>query len=385
MNDYTPGEARCQNLSPVARTTIGQPAPVSPGNSPKGEVAGVTETRTAHATAPGMLKAPFPWFGGKFRASHRVWTRLGDCPNYVEPFFGSGAVLLGRPHPPQIETVNDMDGFICNFYRAIQHDPEQTAHYADAPVNECDIHARHIWLLNRRADLTARLEGDPDYYDAKIAGWWVWGICCWIGSGWCSGNGTWQSVDGKMTNAGKNGTKRQRPHLGDAGQGVNRNRPQLGGHQLSQDGVGTINSNIDIYAWFDALSARLRRVRVCCGNWSRVMGPSVTFRHGLTGVFLDPPYSAEAGRDMGLYAVDCGKIAHEAKEWAISNGENPLLRIALCGYEGEHAMPGSWECVPWKTHGGMSNQGNGPGRDNKFRERVWFSPHCLKSDQGRLF
>jgi D12 class N6 adenine-specific DNA methyltransferase len=55
------------------------------------------------------LKAPFPWFGGKSRVSDLVWSRLGDVPNYVEPFFGSGAVLLGRESEPGTETINDLD------------------------------------------------------------------------------------------------------------------------------------------------------------------------------------------------------------------------------------------------------------------------------------
>ena len=50
------------------------------------------------------LKAPFPWFGGKSRVSDLVWDQFGDVPNYVEPFFGSGAVLLRRPHEPHTET-----------------------------------------------------------------------------------------------------------------------------------------------------------------------------------------------------------------------------------------------------------------------------------------
>ena len=138
------------------------------------------------------LKAPFPWFGGKSRVAGLVWERFGKVNNYVEPFFGSGAVLLGAPRIHSTETVNDLDGFICNFWRAIGKDPEKVASYADNPVNENDLHARHIWLVNYRDELVPRLEGDPDYYDAKIAGWWVWGICCWIGSGFCSGKGPWQ-------------------------------------------------------------------------------------------------------------------------------------------------------------------------------------------------
>ena len=69
------------------------------------------------------LRAPFPWFGGKSRVAHLVWERFGPVDTYNEPFFGSGAVLLGRPHPPRVETVNDLDCMIANFWRALQHDP----------------------------------------------------------------------------------------------------------------------------------------------------------------------------------------------------------------------------------------------------------------------
>lgn len=65
------------------------------------------------------LQAPFPWFGGKRKVAGLVWRRFGDVTNYVEPFFGSGAVLLGRPaeHRRQVETVNDLDGYVANFWR----------------------------------------------------------------------------------------------------------------------------------------------------------------------------------------------------------------------------------------------------------------------------
>jgi hypothetical protein len=130
-----------------------------------------------------MIQAPFPWFGGKSRAADLIWQRLGNCGNYVEPFAGSLATLLARPHAPGIETVNDLDGFIANFWRAAAQQPDEVACQCDWPVNECDLHARHLWLLAQRDELVDRLQGDPDFCDAKIAGWWVWGICSWIGSG----------------------------------------------------------------------------------------------------------------------------------------------------------------------------------------------------------
>ncbi len=87
------------------------------------------------------MKAPFVWFGGKRKVAPQVWEALGDVDNYVEPFFGSGAVLLGRTHDMndghrRAETVNDADGFLANFWRAISKDPESVAHYADHPVTK---------------------------------------------------------------------------------------------------------------------------------------------------------------------------------------------------------------------------------------------------------
>lgn len=372
------------------------------------------------------MKSPFPWFGGKSRVAQLVWDRFGDVPNYVEPFFGSGAVLLARPHAAKTETVNDKDCMVANFWRALHSKPDEVAHYADWPVNEADQHARHLWLCSRE-EFRERMKTDQEYFDTRIAGYWVWGQCIWIGAGWCSvelkdGEGELGRQLPHLGDAGKGinrpsqqlpslssdgmGVHRKRPQLGNSGTGINRKLPHLGDggkglnrqrshlffgvglnrkSQLSQQMPSVINDGVgvhaagrgDITAYMFDLAERLRRVRVCCGDWSRVCGPSVTFKHGITGVFLDPPYSDEAGRDMDLYAHDSGSVAHEVRTWALEAGNHPNMRIALCGYEGEHAMPDSWDCVAWKTGGGYGSQGEDRGRANSGRERIWFSPACL--------
>ena len=257
-------------------------------------------------------------------------------------------------------------------------------------VHNCDLHARHIWLVERKDSLQARLEGDPDYFDAKIAGWWLWGINGWIGSGWCSGEGPWRRVevepgvwelrDTRLEGGEDSGdgiyrkrVNRQLVHLGNAGQGVNRQRVHLG--DAGQGDAGTGEQGL--YAWMEALSSRLKRVRVCCGDFSRVLGPTVTVKQGLTAVVADPPYASE--RDENLYRVDSMKVAHDVREWCLANGHDPLLRIALCGYSGEHEMPG-WERFEWKAKGGYAAQGDGS-NTNCEKETIWFSPHCLKTDR----
>jgi len=328
------------------------------------------------------LTAPFPWFGGKSAISDVVWKRLGNVTNYVEPFFGSGAVLLARPQVGKTETINDKDHFVANFWRAVQRNPDAVAHYADWPVNETDLHARHWWLLTEGATRLKEIEGDPDLFDEQVAGWWVWGACAWIGSGWCSGRGPWlwgASGWGKIGvaegNAGM-GINRQLPHLGNAGRGINRQLPHLG-----DAGRGQF-----IFEWMTELSLRLREVRVCAGDWSRVCGPSVTHRHGVTGVFLDPPYADTASRTYGLYSTDDMTVAHDVRKWAISEAKNPQMRIVLAGYDGEHDMPPDWEVVEWKARGGFGSQDNdedGTGRVNSQRERLWFSPACVKPHRDK--
>ncbi len=350
------------------------------------------------------LKTPFPYFGGKSRVAPLIWSRLGNVRNFVEPFFGSGAVLLGRPAPfDGTETVNDADGMVSNFWRAVQADPDAVAFHADWPVNENDLHARHVWLVEKKDSLQTRLDGDPDFYDSKIAGRWCWGLCCWIGSGFCSGSGPWHSVADPtgvrklvhLGNAGQ-GVNRKRVHLGDAGRGaqdeatrdkastasespdgdgISRKRPLV-----TNDSVGIAGRSEGVYEWMRALSDRLRLVRVCSGDWSRVCGPTVTVKQGLTAVFLDPPYADTADRQADLYRVDSESVAHDVREWAIANGNDKRMRICLAGYEGEHDMPKSWEVVEWKAPGGFASQWDGEthGKVNSRKERLWFSPHCLK-------
>lgn len=66
----------------------------------------------------------FGWYGGKF--SHLDWLLplLPDCHHYCEPFAGSGAILLNRNSSP-VETYNDIDGEVVNFFRVLREEKER--------------------------------------------------------------------------------------------------------------------------------------------------------------------------------------------------------------------------------------------------------------------
>ena len=322
------------------------------------------------------LSAPFPYFGVKSKAAPMVWSRFGSVKNYVEPFCGSAAMLLCAPDDKRVETINDADGFVANFWRSVSSDPEAVAHHADWPVIEADLEARHSWLVQRSERLRWQLE-DPDFYDAKIAGWWVWGACAWIGAGWCSGEGP------HITNGASLFDRRQLPHLS-AGQGIKRKLPHLSagrGINRQLPHVGNACRGEFIADWMRALSARLRDVRVANRDWLRVLSTSVTTRHGVTAVFLDPPY-AKGSMD---YAAGGGgtSISQDVAAWCVANGGDPKLRIALCGHGDEHDLTAAgWTSAGWKAGGGYAKSEEAV--ENRMSETVWFSPHCV-SGGAELF
>jgi DNA adenine methylase len=291
--------------------------------------------------------------------------------------------LLGRPdwHDGMCETVNDADHYLCNFWRALEHDPDAVAFYADRPVNESDLFSIHLWLVNTGRVRIASMEADPDFYDAQVAGWWVWGINSWIGSGWCAGTGPWKLPH--LGNAGQ-GVNRKLPYLG-LGQGVNRKLPHLG-----DAGQGDESETTDLQVYFQQLASRLRRVRVCCGDWSRVVTNGALSCGSTVGIFLDPPYLGDV-RCNDLYAVDDHTISIAVRDWAIANGDNPRYRIVLAGYKQEHedVIPTTWRRHFYsasKAYGTTNAVGKKTGNDaNRHNEALWFSPGCVAPNFHPLF
>ena len=336
------------------------------------------------------LAAPFPYFGGKRRAAQIVWSALGDPAGYVEPFAGSAAVLLARRpfEGRRVETLNDLDGWLVNTWRAIRSAPSKVAAYAAGPVTEIDYHARLAWLQERRTpDLVSWLEGDPEVYDAKAAGWWLYVSACGIGDPF--GPGPWRVVDGHLRklphlgDAGR-GINRALPHLGDAGRGINRELPHLGdaGRGINRElpHLGDAGQGERLDAYMHTLAHRLNHVRITCGTWTRVTQPSV-YRAGAGGdgtraIFLDPPYATSGD----LYATagdDAHAVSGDVQEWCRNAPDH--LRIALCGYGEEHAPLErlGWRCVQGKAGGGAGyNTDALAGR----RERIWLSPACIGQD-----
>lgn len=276
------------------------------------------------------MKAPFPYFGNKRPIAPELWSRFGDPSYYFEPFAGSLGALLGRPQTGKHEYVGDTDGQITNFFRAAQYgDHRELANLAKWPVSQLDLQARTKWLKRQRQRLHRNLIDDPKWYDLECAAWYAW-----VQSVRISSNGA-TIVLGRTA-------------------GVNRKR-----------------QNLEEY--FSILKDRLKDVVIDYGDWTRIANAALrNAKRADCAILLDPPYDTSTGRQKNLYAHDSSDVSPYVRRWALARAKtHPRLRIALCGYEGEHRMPDDWEELPWWS------------RMGKGRERIWFSPNCLKVSEAK--
>jgi len=280
---------------------------------------------------------PFPYFGGKRRAAPLVWSALGNVSRYVEPFFGSGAVLLGSPYRPKSELVNDRCDYIANLWRSIQQDPETVERIASAPSSERELKARHRWLFHGEGvERLAAIDWDDlAACDAEVGGLWLWCACVSV--------------------------------------------------KVSCSDLHRSNHGMGVKAWTWAglrdVVRRVERVQVLRGDWSRCV-TEAALRGGRppagTGVFLDPPYgdSASVHYDDGT-----GDTARGVWDWAVLHGDIPWLRIVVAGYDDGREIPDGWSETVYSGWSGYQSTDNA----NRHRERLWCSPHCVHAEQGRLF
>lgn len=308
-----------------------------------------------------------PYFGKKLRCASLVWSRLGRVHTYVEPCCGSLSVALQSPYgAAPVEVFNDVDGYVCNFLRAVRNHPARTASAADRLNVHQDYSAARALVKSSEPGLVERLFDDLDYCDPDLAGLWAWCMCL--------------SVDlGRGMSTGYSSERRY-----DAFE-----LPSVG--YVAPSGVvdglteRVVPDGSRLLPWFEAISVRIREAFVLSRDWSvlfegamrRVRGPG-----RLVGVFFDPPYP-------GLEApyAHSRSIGLDIYDWCVENGDDPLVRICLAGYEGMYPeFPEGWTSAVWKRANGLEMLADGwASSDEAGRvETLWFSPNCLTVEQSRL-
>jgi hypothetical protein len=235
------------------------------------------------------------------------------------------------------EVIGDLDCFVAHFWRAIKNDPAGVAHYAFDPVSSVELQARHEWLMAQRESVFTNIRSSPDWYDAKIAGWWLWGQHLCVGKHWCNP---------RLRFTGTIPFTR-------AWEGYRADDPQ------------------ELLLRFNEIGNRLRNVIIVQGTWQETVQKGLLdvgrTAKSVKAILLDPPYTKRSGRQKNLYVCDSMTVGDETVAWAKIKAQDPTYRIAVCGLEGEYDLP-NWSVTAWNAGGGTKNAA---------RERIWFSPGCL--------
>lgn len=282
------------------------------------------------------MKPPFCYFGGKSKIAPKVWELLNDPRQYIEPFCGSAAVLLARPkgRPRTYETINDLDGFVTNFFRSAKLHPEEVDFYQKWAISELDYHALLKHALEIKDSLVENLRGDIDYCDPKLAGLWL----------------------------------RFRTHeIGNA----------LGNMITKSMPTNQNNLPIDVHK----LCQRLQQVRILCGDWRRAVGSAASlFQSGgkSTGIFFDPPYGHGAGNLYPAGGNESTSIVDQVfersfellEEFPQKRGYD--VRIVIACYDDGRETPEGWTKIKWKANRGLSRTD----QSRRAEERLYASPSC---------
>lgn len=251
------------------------------------------------------MKAPFAYYGGKTGMAPVIAALLPPHRVYIEPFFGSGAVLFAK-QPAVHEIINDADGAVVNFFRCLRdrrdeltdacalspHSREEFVACRDIDRDVDDIErARRFWVRVNQSF-------------AKTAG---------IQTGWSVTTARTQSIPASV--AGRLGR-------------------------------------------FEAVAKRLMGTTIESCDAADLIDRLATHD---TAVYADPPYLADTRRSRqpatgcADYRVDMGDAAqHERLAEALH--ATPAA-VVLSGYHSDlyESLYGDWERLEVQTHAHGSN------------------------------
>jgi DNA adenine methylase len=95
----------------------------------------------------------FGWYGGKFNHLDWLLPLLPKSHHYCEPFSGSASVLLNR-EPSPVETYNDIDGEVVNFFRVLRdQNAELERAIALTPFSREEFHKAIVGSIRDISDL----------------------------------------------------------------------------------------------------------------------------------------------------------------------------------------------------------------------------------------
>lgn len=142
------------------------------------------------------MRTPLTYYGGKQRLSAQIVPLMPSHRVYLEPFAGGAAVLFAKPRTER-ETLNDLDGQIMRFWRALRDRPgELAAAVAATPYSRAEWQASRDGSADDDVEAARLLLVNVDQSFSRSRE--SWSIPC-VGDGrgrWQPG--TWENLPPKI-------------------------------------------------------------------------------------------------------------------------------------------------------------------------------------------
>ncbi|KAA3658041.1 MAG: DNA adenine methylase [Chloroflexi bacterium] len=278
-------------------------------------------------------KIAFGWYGGKF--SHLDWLLplLPKTTHYCEPFGGSAAVLINR-HPSPVETFNDIDGELVNFFRVLRTQKEELLEAIGlTPFSREEL----------RIAVNDSLEGIADLERARR--FFVRARQVRTGLAQTASEGRWAHC--KLT---------------------------------SRAGMaGAVSRWLGSVEGLSEIAQRLLRVQIENEPALKVIK---RFDSPETLFYCDPPYVHESRSDTQAYAYEMSDEDHRQLAEVLNNVQG---KVALSGYHSPlmKELYGDWTFIEAPTKKAHSTNTRPDTTKQTRTEVLWinYSPHLLKEQE----
>ena len=289
------------------------------------------------------LGSPLRWYGGKMRMRNKLLPILESWPHriYVEAF-GGGASLLIAKRPVPVETYNDIDGGLVNFFRVISNPELFQKFYRRVAVLP---YSRQLWKESKE---TWDQQSDPV---ERAVLWFV------------AARQSFSGIFGRNWSFSVSSSSR---------------------------GMSTCVSG-----WLSAIKLlpkiheRLQRVQIENCDWRTCLQ---TYNTDETLFYLDPPYVPETRKKLGTYCYEMGTNDHIELVEAVQRLSGGVV---LSGYQTEVYEPlekAGWRRKQWRTNAyavgrtrptGMVGKGSASEKASRI-ECVWVNPRVAAACEELL-
>jgi DNA adenine methylase len=269
-----------------------------------------------------VTRPAFRYYGGKWKLAPWIISKFPRHQHYVEPCGGAASVLLQKPISP-IETYNDLNGDVVNFFKVLRERPEELAHMI-----------RWTPWARQEFETCKVIEGDEL---EKARRWWMF-----------------QTLSVSAAPSQEDG----------AGM-------RLESQRLKAD-CDRIDRERSVSNLFD-IAKRLRSVQI----EHRPMNDVITRLDGRATLFyIDPPYVKETRSHKSMYGVEWSDSDHSEFIEIVQNLEGFCV---ISGYICELYEP--LERAGWHREDKKAVNNSGDTRT----ESLWLCPRTVEASSGMLF